>query len=170
MKIRIFFIFFLTILIFLSKNALAKIDNKIAIKVENKIITSYEIKNKILTSLVLSNSEINQKNINKLKKQAIDSLIQLKLKKIEIDKYNIKLNNRVQVNEYLNSISSNNIQGLEEKFLNYNLDFELFLDEVETQTMWRNLIYKIYSKKIQIDENIVDQELESYIQENSQVI
>lgn len=169
MKIRIFFIFFLTILIFLSKNALAKIDNKIAIKVENKIITSYEIKNKILTSLVLSNSEINQKNINKLKKQAIDSLIQLKLKKIEIDKYNIKLNNRVQVNEYLNSISSNNIQGLEEKFLNYNLDFELFLDEVETQTMWRNLIYKIYSKKIQIDENIVDQELESYIQENSSI-
>ena len=67
MKIRIFFIFFLTILIFLSKNALAKIDNKIAIKVENKIITSYEIKNKILTSSVLSNSEINQKNINKLK-------------------------------------------------------------------------------------------------------
>ena len=55
-------------IIFLSKNAIAQINNKIILKVENEIITSYELKNKILTTLFLSNQEINQSNIDKLKK------------------------------------------------------------------------------------------------------
>ena len=47
-------IFYIIVLIFfLSKNALAQIKNKIILKVENEIITSYELKNKILTTLFL---------------------------------------------------------------------------------------------------------------------
>ena len=54
--------FFLTFVVFLSlsKISTANIKNNIIIKVENEIITNYEIKNKILTSLVLANKEINQ--------------------------------------------------------------------------------------------------------------
>ena len=55
-----------------------------------KNISSSEIKNKILTSLVLSNEEINQNNINKLKKDALNTLIDTKIKKIEVTKYNIE--------------------------------------------------------------------------------
>ena len=65
-------IFYIIVLIFfLSKNALAQIQNKIILKVENEIITSYELKNKILTTLFLSNQEINQSNIDKLKKKSV---------------------------------------------------------------------------------------------------
>ena len=42
-----------------------------------------------------------------MKKRALQSLIDNKLKKIELAKYSIK-NNTLQVNNYLNSISSNN--------------------------------------------------------------
>ena len=77
------FIYILFVLSFLSisKYSYANINNKIVIKVENEIITSYEIKNKILTLLNFSGTEVNQKNINQLKKQAVESLIQHKLKK-----------------------------------------------------------------------------------------
>ena len=52
MKIKIFIVIFFYInLISISKSA---ITNKIVLKVENEIITNYEIKNKILTSLVLA--------------------------------------------------------------------------------------------------------------------
>ena len=47
---------------------LSQINNKIILQVENEIITSYEIKNKILTTLFLANQDINQPNIDKLKK------------------------------------------------------------------------------------------------------
>ena len=40
-------------------------ENKIVVKVDQKIISSYEIKNKINTELMLRNLEINQSNIDK---------------------------------------------------------------------------------------------------------
>ena len=80
--INYFFIIF-------SNNLFAKVENRIVLKIENEIITTFEIKNKILSTLVLANQEVNQSNINKLKK-AVDYLINQKLKKIELKKYNFK--------------------------------------------------------------------------------
>ena len=157
------FIYILFVLSFLSisKYSYANINNKIVIKVENEIITSYEIKNKILTLLNFSGTEVNQKNINQLKKQAVESLIQFKLKKIELKKYNIQKNTS-RINAYLKSISSNNISSLKKKFEENNLDYQLFLEEVEVQSMWQQLVVKLYSKKFNIEENIIEQELENY--------
>ena len=83
---------FFLILLFLNicNNAWTSISNKIVVKVENEIITNYDIKNKILSSLILAGDEINQENIDNLKRQALDSLIQLKLKKIELKKRQFK--------------------------------------------------------------------------------
>ena len=166
MKKILFLSFLLISLTSLANNVLAKINNKIIVKIENKIITSYELKNKILTVLFLAQSEVNQENINSLKKRAVESLIQLKLKKIELDKFGIKKDNE-RIKTYLNSISSNNISDLKIKFLENNLDFELFLSEVEIETMWTPFIYKFYSKNIEIDENIIDKELKEYVKNNS---
>ena len=84
-------IFFISLI---SINSLhAKYKSNIIVKVENEIITSFEIKNKILSSLILSKQEINQENINKLKKQALEALIQQKLKEIELKKYQFKSDN-----------------------------------------------------------------------------
>ena len=93
----------------------------------------------------------------------MESLIQLKIKKIELKKYNISKNND-QVNRYLNSISSNNIPGLKKRFVSNNLNFELFLDEIETESKWQKLIFKLYSKKIEINENKIKNELKKIIQ------
>ena len=61
------------IAIFFSLNiAYSKIENNIVVKIENEIITNFEIKNKILSSLIISNQEINQKNINEIKKSSLE--------------------------------------------------------------------------------------------------
>ena len=49
------------LIIFLNHSFLLAYENKIIAKIDNKVITSYELKNKILTTLMLSNEEINQK-------------------------------------------------------------------------------------------------------------
>ena len=54
---------YLSIFILTQIPSMAKIENKIVLKVENEIISNYEVKNKILSSLILNNQEINQKNI-----------------------------------------------------------------------------------------------------------
>ncbi len=166
-KILIFFLvlFFLNI----YNNAWTSISNKIIVKVENEIITNYDIKNKILSSLILAGDEINQENIDNLKRQALDSLIQLKLKKIELKKTTIQKDNE-QINSYLNSISSNDIDGLKKSFKNNGLDYELFVKEIEIQFKWQELIYKLYSKKIQFDESIINKELEKLKNNQSNIV
>ena len=107
--IKIIFIIFIVTLPSSSK---AKIENKIVVRIENKIITDYEIKNKILSSIIVANKEINQENINIVKSQSLETLIQLKLKKLELEKFNFKTKEANKVKMYLKSISSNDVIGL----------------------------------------------------------
>ena len=55
-------------------------------KIENEIVTQYQLENKIKTLLFFSNQNLNQENINNTKNQALVSLINLNLKKHEIKK------------------------------------------------------------------------------------
>ena len=147
---------------------IAKTSNKILLKVENEIITNYEVKDKILRTLYLTNQEINQYNINKLKKRSLDSIVQLKIKKIELLKYNLNLD-QIQLTSYLNRISNNNILGFQENFIKNKLSYDLFLDEVKTELKWKKLIYEIYSKKISFNEDSINDELEEIIKNNKKI-
>ena len=158
----------ITLLILFLNNNLYGFNSKIIVKVEDEIITNYDLKNKILITLILANQEINQQNIDELKKAVLDQLINLKLKKIELLKYKIK-KDEGRINSYLKSISGNNIQNFKNKFFENNLDFELFLDEVDTEIRWQQLIYTLYGKKININEATIDVEVEKIIKERSNV-
>ena len=160
--------FFLISILFNFQNIFAKVENNIVLKVENEIITNFEIKNKIIATLIIANQEINQSNINKLKKQALDFLIKQKLKKIELSKYNLKVDQQ-KITSYLNSISSNNINGLKEKFSISGIDFQLFYEELEIDFLWQKYIYQVYSKKIEIDEKNINQELKNLLRNQTDV-
>ena len=56
--------------------AILGLENKIIVKINNDIISSYELKNKILTTLILANEEVNQENINKSKPLVLKNLIE----------------------------------------------------------------------------------------------
>ena len=154
-KIFIFLIFYFSFFEIISS---AKANTKIIVKINSELITSYDIKNKIITSLIISNQEINQRNINDLKPKALESLIQSRLKKIELDKYNLK-DETAQVNAYLGSISSNNIENFKKLFLKNKLDYQSFIDEINIEFKWKRLIFNRYSKKIEIDENEIKNEI-----------
>ena len=76
-----FFLIFLFLLFNSFSSLFSEINDKILMKVENNIITNYEFKNKILRLLILSDTEINQKNIDLIKKSALDALLISELKK-----------------------------------------------------------------------------------------
>ena len=131
-KIKLIIIF----IIFFSNNLLLSIEGQIILKVENKIITSFQLKNKVLSSLLLNNQNINQINIDNLKSQTIDTLILVKLKEIEIEKYNLERKEgdlAMRMNDYLNKISSNNIPNIKNVFKNNGVDFDMFKAEIETE-------------------------------------
>ena len=95
----------------------------------------------------------------------MDSLIQLKIKRVELSKYDLKISDQ-QIDQYLNSISSNNIQNLKNEFSRKNVDFEIFYKNIETEIKWQKFIYEIYSDKILINQNQIKNELDNSIKEN----
>lgn len=155
-------LFIIIINLFFFQPLFGNINSKIIVKVENEIVTNYDLKNKILTSLFLSGQEVNQKNIDDLKETVLDQLIFLKLKKIELDKYKVPKDQK-RINTYLSSISGNDILSLKEKFRVNNLNFEIYLDELDTEFRWQRLIYSVYQNKINISEDSVDKEIEKII-------
>ena len=169
MKKNKFYIFFVFILFFFQLNLFAKNSLNIIAKIDNELITNYDIKNKIITTLVLSKKEINQENINNLKKSALENLIIIKLKKIELNKYDIKRNDE-QINSYLNSISSNNIQSLKKLFEINGLDFNAYENELDVEFRWRNLIFNKYSNKIEINPGDFNQQLLKKIEQQESSI
>ena len=166
---RKYFFFFLKLtvlsLFFIPSHALK---NEIIVKIDNNIITAYEIKNKIKTSLILSNQDINQTNIDKNKKRALTYLIDLKLKMNELEKFKFNLDN-INVNNQLLSLSSNNIIGFEKKFQELGINFKLFVNEIKIETAWKQLMFNIYKEKVKISQKDIDKEVLNYIQNSSDV-
>ncbi len=164
-----YFLFFSTIIIlnFSFKNVRA-IENKIIVKINESIITSYELKNKLKTSLILSNQEINQSNIDKNKSRALSYLIDLEIKKNELKKYDVKIDS-LNVNDQLLSISSNDINDFKKKFQKLGINFDLFVYELKIETGWKQLMYKIYNKKVKISNDEIDKQVLSFIKEKSKV-
>ena len=165
MKKFLFFIYFvLSVSLFFEKSSADTI-NTIVVKVGNKVITNYEVKNKILTTLINSNTDINQKNIDLIKSQTLENLINLRLKQIELNNHKIKLD-KAKVNLYLNQLSANNIENLKKKFTTFSVNFDYFVEEITTELEWREFIYIKYSKKIEIDHLTSDEEIEKIIEAN----
>lgn len=146
----------------------SKIKNNILVKVGDQIITSFELENKIKTTLLLTNSEINQNNINRLKGSALKALIDLKLKKDELKKFKIQ-DNQIAVQEHLSKIAIRlgvRREDLKNLFSEINVDYVLYLDEVKTEFLWQKLIFKIYSRNIAINKSEIKNELDVLIKKN----
>ena len=103
-------IFFLIVIMLKENISFASIQNKILVNIGNQIITSYELKNRVKTVLILNNKELNQENIDRTKSEALNFLINFKLKKEEITKYKIVINNSAVSDHLLNIASNYNTQ------------------------------------------------------------
>ena len=159
-------------IIFLSSTTFAAIQNRIIANVANETISSFELKNKIITSLILSNQEINQQNIDETKGKALRSLIEIRLKSIEVVKYKITPNNEL-VNSYLKKISSKyntDIKGLKKIFENNGIDYEIYNEEIITEFAWQNLIFSLFKNKVNVTENEIEEELNQFISEQKDLV
>lgn len=165
MKKVLFLIYSFIFFLFLTINLKSNIQSSIILKVDKKIITNFEVKNKILSTLIIAGSDITQSNIDNLKKQTLESLIYFKIKEIELEKFDLKIKEE-RVNDIKNRISGNNIEKLKNNFKNNGLDFDLWVEEIRTELKWQKFIYLKYSNKIQIDESFINTEVDKILKTN----
>ncbi len=167
------FTFFVILIYTFFNNASSEIiQNKIIANIGNEIISSYELKNKIKTILFLNNQKINQNIVNKTKGQALRQLINYKLKKQEVEKFEIKSSEEKVLN-HLDKIAINfnsSREELKKIFRNNNIDYNLYYEETDIEYRWQSLIYTIYRDQINIDENEITEELGEILKNKSKII
>ena len=163
MKKKIFF--YLLILLHLSINQVSSLENKIIFKVNNKIITTFDIEQekKYLTVL---NQNLNKIDQNKFEILATESIIKEKIKEIEIIKY-FKIEKSLN-SENLKKIIKNLYQTTgfksEEEFKNYlevqNLNYTFVKRKLAIEMLWNNLIFKKFNNRVVIDEKEIKNNLD----------
>lgn len=155
-KINYKIIFYFLIINFFFNSVSISLENKIIYKVDNEIITTLDLENEIkyLTAL---NPNIKKLNKNEIIKLSEKSIVNEKIKKIEIlrafQNPNIPKNilENLLKNIYLN-IDIKNLKDFK-KYLEVNqIDYETVLSKIETEALWNQLIFSKFSKKIKIDE------------------
>ena len=162
-------VFFGLIFFILSANSNG-IENKILIKIENQIITSLDINNEFKYLVALNPSIKNSKkdDIFKLSKR---SVLQERIKKIEIEK---NFNNPRIPQEFLEQILRNvysrigltNLEDFKKYLISNKIDFENVKSKLKTEALWNELILIKFSSKVKINEK----ELRKRVKDNNEFL
>ena len=168
-KIQINFSILFFLIFFIDSELKSQINNIIVVKVGNSLITSVDIQNEIITNLLLNRQNITQKNIDNSKNFAVKSLINKKIKRMEINKYEVTSYNKEDLNNYILLTAKKfavNKNGLKEIFKKNNINYDSFINKYDTELLWNTLIYSIYKNQVNI--NIIDVENEIERQKKKQ--
>ncbi len=146
-------IFFYLILI----NNTIGLENKIILKIDNKIITTLDI-NREMRYLVALNPYIQNIERNKLYNIAKNSLLKEKVKEIELLKNSKEINFQ---ESYLDQFIENSYKKIginnKEEFIEYltkqNLLYKDIKEKIKIEIAWNRLIYLKYNSQLKIDKD-----------------
>jgi peptidyl-prolyl cis-trans isomerase SurA len=152
---KIKYFFFIIILLFFYKN-LHAYENYILYKVNNEMVTSYDL-NKEAKYMLSLNPKIQSLNKDKLKKISTESIINEKIKKIELEKYfklGVNLDDPVLGNiikNLYNKLGITEKKQFESYLLGFDLSYQWVSKKIEIESLWNNLIYEKYNNKLTIN-------------------
>ena len=161
----------LVLIFFLLNNfSYSKINLQIIMKINDQIVTTYDLE-KESNYLLALNPKLKNISENDLLKLAKRSIIKETIRKSEILKYKELDLKNAQINNVLNKIIQNlNFSDLIQ-FENYLSDFNISIDDIkekiEIENEWKNLIYARYSKSVKIDKDEFISKIEKTSKEES---
>jgi len=161
----------LVLIFFLLNNfSYSKINLQIIMKINDQIVTTYDLE-KESNYLLALNPKLKNISENDLLKLAKRSIIKETIRKSEILKYKELDLKNAQINNVLNKIIQNlNFSDLIQ-FENYLSDFNISIDDIkekiEIENEWKNLIYARYSKSVKIDKDEFISKIEKISKEES---
>jgi len=160
---KVKFLFYLIYLFFLYQPAFSY-ENIIIYKIDNEIITSYDIKKEV-KYLISMNTNLSSLEENEILKLATQSIIKEKIKIIELKKY-YSLGENTN-NKIVTQVTSKIYRDLgfksEDEFMVYLSTFNIQIDWVkekfEIESLWNDLIYRKYKNQILIDRDKIKEQV-----------
>ncbi len=156
-------------IVFYLKFGVLKSEVFIKAKVNNQILTNYEINNEKNYLLAL-NPNLRTLSKNDINRYATDSLINEYIKKIEIEKrfeilINKKMTEKVISNLY-SGIGIANIEEFKEHLNKFNINLELVEKKISIEIAWNDYIFNKFNKSVLIDEKKIREKIREMSKKN----
>ena len=154
----------LVLIFFLLNNfSYSKINLQIIMKINDQIVTSYDLE-KESNYLLALNPKLKEIDENDLFQLAKRSITKEMIRKSEILKYKELNLKNAQIGNILNNIIQNLNFSDPYQLENYLNDFNISIDDIKEkiaiENEWKNLIYARYSKSIKINKNDLRDKIE----------
>ncbi len=150
-------------------------ENKILLKIDNEIITSVDVLNEI-NFISTVNKNTNKISKEELYKISLNSLIKEKIKKIEI----LRNYKSIEVEQafmkeiiasYYQKLGFKDLENFKIYLVNNSISFENFKNKIAIDSLWNEIIFFKFQKKIKIDKDNLrkqiikkkDKEIKSYL-------
>ena len=154
----------LSIIIFSLINfSYSEINLKILMKIDNQIITNYDLEKEANYLLALNPSlkEIEKEKLMTISKR---SLIKEKIRKNEILKYTTLNKENTQIEAVLNnlilSLDFENQDQFQEYLKRFNLSINDLKEKIEIENEWKSLVYAKYFNSVKIDKSDLKSKIE----------
>ena len=162
--------FLLTLILSIILNfKLAGAEIFIQTKINNEIISNIDVKNEKNYLLALNPNlrSLSEKDINRYAK---DSLVNEKIKKIEIEEQFEIMQNKEMIDKIITDLYSgigiSNINEFENHLRNFNINLDLVKRKISIEIAWNDYIFTKYNKLVQIDEKKIKNKIKELSKNN----
>ena len=144
----------LTVYFLFTSFSFSNIDLRILMKINNEIITTYDVE-KEKNYLLALNPNLKEIDENQLISIAKKSLTKEIIRKIEILKYKELKQENSQIDSVLNSLIKNlnftNKTELENYLQNFDISIDDLKKKIEIENEWKNIVYAKYNNSVNIN-------------------
>ena len=131
-------------------------------KINNQIITNIDVKNEKNYLLALNPNlrNLSEENINQY---AIDSLVNEKVKKIEIEKKFEIIENNIMIDKILSDLYSglgiSSKDEFEKHLKSFDIDLGIVKNKISIEIAWNDYIFKKFNNSVLIDEDKIKKKI-----------
>ena len=138
-------------------------------KIDDQIITNIDVKDEKNYLLALNPGLKNLSN-EEINRYALDSLINEKIKKIEIEKrFEILVNNEM-INKIISDlymgIGIANVEEFKSYLKNFDIDMDLVKNKISVEIAWNDYIFNNYNKAVLVDEDKIRDKIKKLSKKN----
>ena len=138
-------------------------------KIDNQILTNYDINNEKNYLLALNPNlrNLSEKDIDRY---AMDSLINENIKKIEIEKKFEILKNKDIIKKIIadlySGIGISGINEFKDHLKNYNINLELVENKISIEVAWNDYIFNKFNRSVIVDESKIRNKIKELSKKN----
>ena len=149
---------------FVNKSQSKQLSNNIIVSIDNLIITELDINKEINFIKFIKSGEINM-NVEVLKKEAINILIDRKIKDIESSFFKIEVQEKEVENSlynFLNELKTNN-ENLNSFYIKHEIEKDYLRNIVRIDLKWSKLIRQLYQSRINVNMTEINKDIKKDI-------